>query len=47
MSVHQKLGMILENEVDQKLNLEKNDFTKKLIYKIDFESMILALFDKP
>ena len=47
MSIHQKLGMILENEVAQKLNLEKNDFTKKLIYKIDFESMILALFDKP
>ena len=47
MSIHQKLGMILEHEVAQKLNLEKNDFTKKLIYKIDFESMILALFDKP
>jgi hypothetical protein len=55
MSVHQKLGIILESKVVQKLNLEKNVFTKKwssmlkffLTYKIVFESTILALFDKP
>ena len=29
MSVHQKLSIILENKVDQKLSLEKNVFTKK------------------
>ena len=29
MSVHQKLGIILENKVVQKLSLEKNVFTKK------------------
>ena len=27
--VHQKLGMILENKVVQKLKLEKNNFNKK------------------
>ena len=36
MSVHQKLGMILENKVVQKLNLEKNDFAKKLSPKLIF-----------
>ena len=52
--VRQKLGMILENTVVQKLKLEKTFFNKKwspklifLNYKIDFESMIWALFDKP
>ena len=66
---HQKLGMILENKVVQKLKLEKNGFffykkwSPKLIFlyencflkkfrrfltqKIDFESMISALFDEP
>ena len=63
--VRQKLGMILENKVVQKLKLEKNVFYKKLspkliilndfflktfrrflTLKIDFESTILALFDK-
>ena len=29
MSVHQKLGTILENKVVEKLNLENNVFTKK------------------
>ena len=29
MSVHQKLGMILESKVVQKLSLEKNYFAKK------------------
>ena len=29
MSVHQKLGIILENKVVQKLSLEKNGFNKK------------------
>ena len=29
MSVHEKLGIILENKVVQKLNLENNVFTKK------------------
>ena len=61
MPVHQKLGIILENKVVQKLSLEKkrspklislNDFFLKkshrfLTSKIDFESTILALFDKP
>ena len=28
MSVHQKLGLILESKVVQKLSLEKNVFTK-------------------
>ena len=31
MSIHQKLGIILESEVVQKLSLEKNDFTKKMV----------------
>ena len=31
-SVRQKLGMILENKVVQKLELEKNVFYKKLIF---------------
>ena len=35
--VPQKLGMILENKVDQKFKLEKNVFFTK---KIDFESTI-------
>jgi hypothetical protein len=32
----QKLGMILENEVVQKLKLEKNVFYKKLNHKLIF-----------
>ena len=40
MSVHQKLGIILENKVVQKLSLEKNVFNKnwspKLIFMIFF-----------
>ena len=54
MLVRQKLGMILESKVVQKLKLEKKDFydkwSPKLIFltlKIDFEIMILALFDEP
>ena len=49
-----KLGLILEIKVVQKLSLEKNGFNKKwspklifLDYKIDFESTISTLFDKP
>ena len=40
--VRQKLGMILENKVVQKLKLEKNVFTKKCLL-----STTSALFDKP
>ena len=57
MSVRQKLGVILESNVVQKLSLEKKNTKKwspKLILfgwfltsKIDLESTILALFDKP
>ena len=40
MSVHQKLGIILENKVVQKLSLEKSVFTikwsPKLIFLNDF-----------
>ena len=40
MSVHQKLGIILENKVVQKLSGEKDVFTKKwspkLIFLTDF-----------
>ena len=36
MSVHQKLGIILESKVVQKLSLEKNVFTKKLSPKLIF-----------
>ena len=44
MSVHQKLGITLEN------NFNKNwspKFGWFLTLKIDFESTILALFDEP
>ena len=34
--VHQKLGIILENKVVQKLSLEKNVFTKKWSPKLIF-----------
>ena len=34
--VRQKLGMILENKVVQKLNLEKNVFYKKWSHKLIF-----------
>ena len=36
MSVHQKLGIILENKVVQKLSLEKNVFKKKSSPKLIF-----------
>ena len=36
MSVHQKLGIILESRVIQKLSLEKNVFTKKWSPKLIF-----------
>ena len=45
MSVHQKLGIILERKVVKKLSLEKNQLIFDI--KIDFESTILALFDEP
>ena len=31
MSVHQKLGMILENKVVQKFKLEKKSFLQKMV----------------
>ena len=34
MSVHQKLNMILENKVVEKLSLEKNVFNKKWSLKL-------------
>ena len=45
---YEKLGIILESKMVQKLSLEKNVFTKKWSpksSKIDFETTILALFD--
>ena len=36
MLVHQKLGIILERKVVQKLSLEKNVFTKKWSPKLIF-----------
>ena len=36
MSVHQYLGIILENKVVQKSSLEKNVFNKKLSSKLIF-----------
>ena len=36
MSVHQKLSIILENKVVQKLSLEKNIFNKKWSPKLIF-----------
>ena len=36
MSVHQKLGMILESKVVQKLSLEENIFTKDWSPKLIF-----------
>jgi hypothetical protein len=36
MSVRQKLGVILESKVVQKLSLEKNVFTKKWSPKLIF-----------
>ena len=36
MTVRQKLGMILENKVVQKLTLEKNVFNKKWSPKLIF-----------
>ena len=44
MSVHQKLGIILENKVVQKLSLEKNVFNKKWSPKLIF--LIEFLFQK-
>ena len=51
MSVHQKLGIISESKVVQKLSLEKNVFTQNCLLnwyslmKFFFESTILALFE--
>ena len=36
MSVHQKLGIILESKMVQKLSLEKNVFTEKWSPKLIF-----------
>mgnify|MGYP006864031306 CR=1 FL=1 len=63
MTVSQKLGIILESKLVQKLSYEKTVFNEwwsprlifldefffekiRLNFKIDFESTILALFDK-
>ena len=48
MSVHQKLGIILESKVVQKLNLEKNILPKMIfLNKISFfASTILVLVDE-
>ena len=35
LPVRQKLGMILENKVVQKLKLEKKSFLQKMVSKID------------
>ena len=43
MSVHQKLGIILENKVVQKLSLEKNVFTKKWSPKLILINEIFSL----
>ena len=43
MSVHQKLGIILESKVVQKLNLEKNVFTTKWSPKLIFWDRIFFL----
>ena len=45
MSVHQKLGIILESKVVQKLSLEKNVFTKKWSPKLIFLNDFI-LFEK-
>ena len=41
MSVHQKLGIILESKVVQKLSLEKNVLTKKWYEKNNPMSMLI------
>ena len=45
MSVHQKLGIILESKVVQKLNEEKNVYTKKWSLKSIFLNEII-FFEK-
>ena len=46
MSDHQKLGIILESKVVQKLSLEKNVFTKKWSPKLIFsDDFFLKKFD--
>ena len=48
MSVHQKLSIILESKVVQKLSLEKNVFTKKWSPKLIFlnENFFLKKFSR-
>ena len=47
--VRQKLGMILENKVVQKLKLEKKCFLQKIVFQIDFPNffffLIPSIFD--
>ena len=43
MSVHRKLGIILENKVVQKLNLEKNVIIKKWSPKLIFLNSALII----
>ena len=45
-SVHQKLGIILENKVVQKLSLEKNVFNKKWSPKLIFINDFFFFFEK-
>ena len=42
--VHQKLGMILENKVEQKMKFEKNVFYKKLCPKLIFLNDFILFF---
>jgi hypothetical protein len=43
VTVHQKLGIILENKGFEKLKLSKNDFNKKFALK---QSLLLLLKNK-
>ena len=45
MSVHQKLGIILESKVVQKLSLEKNVFTKKWSPKFFEKNRFIFVFE--
>jgi hypothetical protein len=44
MSVHQKLGMILESKVDKKIESRKKCFYQKMISKIDILKWLTATY---
>ena len=46
MSVHQKLGIILESKVVQKLSLGKKCFYQKMISQIDILKWLTATYFK-